>query len=149
MTEVEKRLYRLPKEGVIAGVAAGFADYFSMDVTLMRVIFIILAFATGGAAVIGYIIMAIVMPIPDKKDTKNVDIGQRIEGIVQEVKDNGRAERIANYFGAGLVIIGVWLLMAQLLPKWFALRWDLVWPILIVLFGIWMITRSKNNEREV
>jgi phage shock protein C len=46
----------------IAGVCAGFARYFDCDVTLMRVIWLILAFGTG-LGFIGYIIAWIVMPV--------------------------------------------------------------------------------------
>lgn len=45
----------------IAGVCGGFARYFDCDVTLMRVIWLILAFGTG-VGFIGYIIAWIAMP---------------------------------------------------------------------------------------
>jgi len=45
----------------IAGVCAGFARYFDCDVTLMRVIWLILAFGTG-IGFVGYIVAWIVMP---------------------------------------------------------------------------------------
>lgn len=48
----------------IAGVCSGFARYFDMDVTLMRVIWLILAFGTG-VGFIGYIIAWICMPRED------------------------------------------------------------------------------------
>lgn len=45
----------------IAGVCSGFARYFECDVTLMRVIWLILAFGTG-TGFIGYIVAWIAMP---------------------------------------------------------------------------------------
>jgi phage shock protein C len=45
----------------VAGVCSGFARYFDCDVTLMRVIFLILAFGTG-IGFVGYIVAWIVMP---------------------------------------------------------------------------------------
>jgi phage shock protein C len=48
----------------IAGVCAGFARYFDVDVVLMRVIFLIAAFC--GAGILAYPICWIVMP----KDTE-------------------------------------------------------------------------------
>jgi phage shock protein C len=45
----------------IAGVCSGFAHYFECDVTLMRVIWLILAFGTG-LGFIGYVIAWIAMP---------------------------------------------------------------------------------------
>jgi phage shock protein PspC (stress-responsive transcriptional regulator) len=45
----------------IAGVCAGFAHYFDCDITLMRVIWLILAFGTG-LGFIGYLVAWIAMP---------------------------------------------------------------------------------------
>ena len=45
----------------IAGVCAGFARYFEVDVTLMRVLWLIVAFFTG-IGFIAYIIAWILMP---------------------------------------------------------------------------------------
>ena len=59
----KKTLYRLPKQGKIAGVCAGLADYFDMDVTLMRVLFVVAAFVTGGFGLLLYIILAIILPV--------------------------------------------------------------------------------------
>lgn len=54
-------LARLMNQKKIAGVCAGFARYFDCDITLMRVIWLILAFGTG-IGFIGYIVAWIVMP---------------------------------------------------------------------------------------
>ena len=45
----------------IAGVCAGFAEYFDLDVTLVRVVWLIVALF-GGGGVLAYIIAWIVMP---------------------------------------------------------------------------------------
>lgn len=59
MTE-PKRLTR-SKEKMVAGVCAGLANYINIDPTIMRILFVIIAFA-GGASVLVYLIMWIVMP---------------------------------------------------------------------------------------
>jgi phage shock protein PspC (stress-responsive transcriptional regulator) len=58
----KKTLYRIPKNGIIAGVCAGLADYFNMDVTLMRVLFVVGAFISGLGLLL-YIILAIILPV--------------------------------------------------------------------------------------
>lgn len=56
-----KRLVR-PREGrKIAGVCAGFAEYFDLDVTLVRIVWLVCALF-GLSGVMGYIIAWIVMP---------------------------------------------------------------------------------------
>jgi|SRR5271170_3427633 len=58
-----ERLTRLTEQGKIAGVCAGFARYFNMDVTLMRIIWVALALCPLPLlSVVGYIVAWIVMP---------------------------------------------------------------------------------------
>jgi phage shock protein PspC (stress-responsive transcriptional regulator) len=47
---------------MLAGVCAGFADYFGLDVTLVRVIWAVVAVITGGAAVLAYLVAWIIIP---------------------------------------------------------------------------------------
>jgi len=60
MTE-PKRLTR-SKEKMIGGVCAGLANYFNIDPTIMRILFVVIAFA-GGASLLAYLIMWIIVPM--------------------------------------------------------------------------------------
>lgn len=139
-----RRLYRIPEKGKIAGVAAGFADYFDMDVTLMRLLFVAVGLLSGGAAIIVYIILAFVMPAQGASKTKDFDIGERADTLASEMKENGRAENIGNYLGIALVILGVWFLLGQFYPMMFRLQWNIVWPALIVLLGFLIIAKGRK-----
>ena len=57
----EKRLARSTTDKMVAGVAGGLAEYFNVDPTLIRLIFVILALA-GGPGVLIYLILWLVMP---------------------------------------------------------------------------------------
>ncbi len=57
----EKRLMRSMSDRMIAGVAGGLAEYLSVDVTLVRLAFVILALA-GGPGLLIYLILWLVMP---------------------------------------------------------------------------------------
>jgi phage shock protein C len=58
-----KRLMRPRAERKIAGVCAGLAEYFDLDVTLVRVLWLVVTFFTGIIfGLIGYIVAWIVMP---------------------------------------------------------------------------------------
>jgi phage shock protein C len=59
---VNGRLYRSRDERVIAGVAGGIADYLDVDPSLVRVVWVILALFSGGAFLLVYIVMALVVP---------------------------------------------------------------------------------------
>lgn len=56
-----KRLYRSRTNVMIGGVCAGLAEYFNMDPTIMRLIFVLLALL-GGHGVLLYLIMWLVVP---------------------------------------------------------------------------------------
>lgn len=57
----EKRLTRSTSERMIAGVSGGLADYFNVDPTIIRLIFVITALA-GGPGILVYLILWLVMP---------------------------------------------------------------------------------------
>ncbi len=56
-----KRLVRSRSDRKIAGVCAGFAEYFDLDVTLVRVVWLVVLIM-GGVGLIPYLIAWIVMP---------------------------------------------------------------------------------------
>ena len=56
-----KRLYKSNTDKKIDGVCAGFANYFNIDPTLIRLAWVIFTLA-GGCGLIAYIIAAIIMP---------------------------------------------------------------------------------------
>lgn len=60
------RLYRDPANGKLGGVAAGIADSFGWDVTLVRVAWVILVLLAG-TGVLAYLLLWFVMP--KKEDT--------------------------------------------------------------------------------
>ncbi|MBE3584219.1 MAG: PspC domain-containing protein [Limnochordaceae bacterium] len=65
-----RRLYRKRSNQMLGGLASGLADYFDVDVSLVRLAWIVLTFATGGAAAVAYIVAWIVVPEePDEPDT--------------------------------------------------------------------------------
>lgn len=62
-----KRLYKSRTEKILGGVCGGFAQYFDVDPTIVRILWIVFSFAylTG---VLAYIIAWIIMPEePEKK----------------------------------------------------------------------------------
>ncbi len=141
----QQKLYRLPKEGIIAGVASGFAQYFSLDVTIMRLIFIGALLLTNGVAVVIYLVLAVIMPTPDKSTNKD-NLGEKIESLAEEVKTSGRAQSLGSYVGIGLIVLGAWLLAGQFIPELARIQWSLLWPTLVIIVGLLIIVRGKNHE---
>jgi phage shock protein C len=57
-----KRLYRSSKDVKLGGVAAGLAEYFNIDPTIVRLLFLLLFVPSGGAVVPIYFILWMVVP---------------------------------------------------------------------------------------
>lgn len=58
---MKKRLYKSSTDKKVCGVCGGIANYFDVDPTVIRLIWVIFTFA-GGSGLIAYIIAAIIMP---------------------------------------------------------------------------------------
>jgi phage shock protein PspC (stress-responsive transcriptional regulator) len=61
MSENARRLYRSRTQRMIGGVCGGLGEYFDIDPTLVRLLFVVTALA-GGPGLLAYIIMLIVVP---------------------------------------------------------------------------------------
>lgn len=58
---MKKRLYKIEQGKKIDGVCGGVAEYFDIDATLIRLLWIVFS-CWGGSGILAYIIAAIVMP---------------------------------------------------------------------------------------
>lgn len=58
---MKKRLYKRSTDKKVCGVCGGIANYFDVDPTVIRLIWVIFTLA-GGSGLIAYIIAAIIMP---------------------------------------------------------------------------------------
>jgi phage shock protein C len=56
-----RKLYRSRTDRKLAGVCGGLAQYFNLDATLMRVLFVVLA-VLGGSGLVLYLAMWIIVP---------------------------------------------------------------------------------------
>jgi phage shock protein C len=59
--DTSRKLYRSKSNRQIAGVCGGLAEYFNLDATLIRVLFVLLA-VLGGSGIVLYIAMWIIVP---------------------------------------------------------------------------------------
>ncbi len=63
MSDNATKLYRSKKNKVVAGVCAGIAEYFNIDPTIVRIIYVILTIFTAVAPfILLYFIMWLIVP---------------------------------------------------------------------------------------
>jgi phage shock protein PspC (stress-responsive transcriptional regulator) len=57
-----RRLYQIREGAMLSGVCNGIAAYFNVDVTLVRLIFVVATLLTGGLWIVAYLVMMFVIP---------------------------------------------------------------------------------------
>ena len=127
-----KRLYRSEEKKVIAGVAGGIADYFEIDVILVRIIWLVALFTHVGLP--AYIIAWIIIP-------------EAPTGMVtpENTSTNKANPQKATWLlGLFLVGLGAYFLIDQFLP------FDIsrfIWPLALVGLGIALLTSNKWRSK--
>jgi phage shock protein C len=57
-----KKLYLSKTDKKLCGVCAGIAEYFELDPTIIRLLWVVLTFCSFGTALIAYFICALIIP---------------------------------------------------------------------------------------
>lgn len=57
-----KRLFKNSENKLISGVCQGLSEYLNVDVTVIRLIWVVVTLCSAGLGIIGYIIAAVIMP---------------------------------------------------------------------------------------
>ena len=162
-----KRLTRDPSRGVLAGVAAGFGEYLDVDPVLVRLAFVLLAFANG-LGLLAYAVCWLVVPRreaaegapsatpPDAAAEVGIDAvreaGARFASELRSAAAGvrGKAPETAPVqaaVGSALVVGGALLLADNLgwlrWPYWASL--STLWPLLLVALGVGLILKSRRS----
>lgn len=151
---MEQKLHRSKTNQVIAGVCGGIAETYNIDSTLVRIIFIILAL-WGGLGIILYIVGMVLMSyeggegkITAEEVSKNMesaasDIKNNFKNLKEKQEKNG-GKNIGNneILGLVIVILGLIILLHNFFP---VINVRLFWPIMLILFGILLISGRRNK----
>ncbi len=141
----EKKLVRIDDGKVIAGVCNGIADYFNINVPIVRLIFILLAFGTSGTWIIVYIALWIMLPegqkapwnAPRKKlfrDPENKVLGGVLSGIAQYFGYSVQNVRLV--FALPFILLAICAVMG---PFGFIFSFGVLWPIVMTMTIIYII----------
>lgn len=171
---MEKKLYRDEYHKKVAGVCAGLAEYFSVDVSVVRLIFVLTCIFHGGGGLV-YIILWIVLPKkpypffdptvdytvpPQNADTQNTgapgnspfgnnpfpnnSFGSNPFPNAPVQKNNGTSVA-AIIIGIVLITVGGWILLYN-----FDLLpdWDFwnLWPVAIIIAGCAIMISGERKK---
>jgi phage shock protein C len=164
---MNKKLYRSNKDKMLGGVAGGLAEYFAIDPTLVRIIFVVSLFA-GGAGILAYIILWIVVPeepfafaassagtgrtqetgsAPGTEDTMGTGTGSADEDKAQpdyQQYYQAMAEqkhKRSSIFGVILVAVGLLFLLDNFIPR---IHFGDFWPLLLVAVGVGLLLNARK-----
>ncbi|MBI4302376.1 MAG: PspC domain-containing protein [Chloroflexi bacterium] len=151
-----KRLYRSETERMVAGICGGLAEYFDIDPVLVRLAFVLLAFASG-IGIIAYLVLWLIMPphskvgiSPAEIIKENMtDVRERTQELAAEFRSalagkpsEGDARRPRRVWGLAFILLGVILLLSNLgLFGWFSL--GRLWPLILIFLGLIFLWRRE------
>jgi len=152
-----KRLTRSSPKAVLAGVAAGFAEYFDVDPVLVRIVFILLTFLHGVGALL-YLVCWVIMPRAESGADGAAVPGPTGAGTDAPVQAGGSTAgplRDSPAVSGGRIVVGMLLIglgTAFLLerldllhwPHW--VRWTTLWPALVIAIGITVVLSAFRRR---
>ncbi len=155
-TGPHKRLFRDENDKVIGGVCSGLANYFGIDVVVVRIIFVVLA-VSFGVGLIPYLILWIAVP-----STATTVIGSVRKKLYRDTENKyvaGVCSGIANYFGINAWIPRVLFLLPFLgfVSKWnhwnnfdfpSIIRFGFSPGALIIYIILWLVIPEANSTAE-
>ena len=168
------RLYRSREDRMLAGVAGGLADLWDADPSVVRIVWALLAFFTGGIFLVVYIVMAIVVP-EEPYTTPPSSIASDPSAPAapaapaaplapsaplvdpRAARREARAARRASGSGTGLgtapigiliggvlVALGAFFLVREYLPE---IDFDWFWPLALIVLGAILILGTLGRGR--
>lgn len=160
---MNKRLYKTSEGAMIAGVCAGIAEYFNVDVTLIRLGFVLLTMM-GGAGLPVYVIAAIVMPSkwqvmgtqaygprPSAASAGEQTRPEEEEPIIEghyTTEDGSRPPSSRNgqvLLAYVFIFIGGYILLDRYVNvRYFVRRW---WPAVFVIIGVVILLNNVSNSQ--
>jgi len=133
----ENKLERNKEDHVIAGVCSGIATYLDIDVLWVRLLFVVLTFASGMGLVI-YAVLWLIMPQADSASGGTAVLKENLDDIGSSAKLLGQPSAI----GVILILLGVFFLIHQL--GWFGWISGLFWPLVIIGGGVYLYSRRNR-----
>lgn len=136
---MNKKLMRSRTDVELSGVCSGMAKYFDIDVSIVRVLWVISALL-GGAGLGVYIIFAIIIP----KEPIEVEVDDRYEEYDEDFKkdDTTRDERNKTYLAIGLIFVGIMIGFERIVPDG---AFQYIWPVALIGGGVLLLSRKKSE----
>jgi phage shock protein C len=159
-----RRLYKSRRDRVISGVCGGIAEYFHVDVVIVRIAWVLSVFLHG-IGLLAYLLAVFVVPSdPEVQEQYSAPPAKTKSSRSAQTASSNQSmhstKNTAYYLGMFLIALGVLLLLKGWTRDWIDLirfrwnldwTWRLFWPLLLVVFGSLYLAGAirKNSEVKV
>lgn len=155
-----QRLSRSTSDRMIAGVCGGLGKYFSVDPTMVRLVFLLLLFLGGGGFLL-YFILWIVVPNEQQLGASPQDVMQaNTQELAQSARDFGQslgqavgsssgdmapsaARNGPLIFAVVLIFLGIWFLLQNLLH----IDLGQLWPVILIVIGLALLIPALRKPQ--
>lgn len=144
---MNRRLYRCRHDRRIAGVASGVAEYFDLDPSMVRVLWLVSIFF-GAITLVLYIGMWIIVPLEPLTEaeiaTDTSAAGGGPAGLAGHHHRSSGESRWSLWIGLVLLLCGALALVDVVVPGWTASRY--FWPLFLVGAGGILVTLAIRRQ---
>ena len=147
---------RITNDKMIGGVCTGLAEYFNTDVTLVRAGFLLAFFGAGFGFLIYLILWAILPENPNNFNTSNTMNNENTDQLYGKLDENtspgtdgfrpyeNQPSKRQNNPMVGYILVGLGILF--LLNNFTDIRFDRLWPIILIVIGAYILLKQKNSQ---
>jgi len=144
------KLYRSEKDRVIAGICAGLGEFFRVDPTIVRLIFILITIFGGGGLLL-YLILWLIIPSQkaDSQLTKDnieknaEEIKDKAQQFAEDLKINTTNLNSRQLFGVIIIILGMMLLLGNFGVISFSYIWKFFPAIIVIILGVAILKKRE------
>lgn len=140
---MNNRLYRCRHDRRLAGVASGLAEFFDLDPTLVRLLWFLSIFFTGGLSIVLYIGLALILPQERLSDLEATQVAA-VSASHRHASRGEGSGRWVTFFGLVLILFGGLALVDAMLPSWVE-SWRYLGPAFFVGIGALLVFGSMRR----
>jgi Putative stress-responsive transcriptional regulator len=151
---MQNKLMRSSTDKMLGGVCAGLGKYLRVDVTIVRLFFVVLTMV-GGFGPLLYIILWVLVPLEGhtfEGKTPQFD-GEDLRDRMGLVRDDfvkavsSPNQNTVRFIGIALVVMGGFMALKELNVPWLTwLNSGVIWAALILLAGVALLVRGSRGE---
>lgn len=144
-----RRLYRSAREKMLGGVAGGLAEYFDIDVALVRLLWLVTVIFWGLGLPAYFIAWALIPLEPGYReiysDSPEQEKGEKpFDAAADEEERAARRLRNKKFVGYVLIGLGAIFFLNQIMP-WFQLH--RLWPLVLIIVGVLVLYKGTEGNK--